>query len=251
MDVEEIIEDMRKHVEPIFKSGDYIISNDGEYRYKVISVHKDEQYYKIANLNTLLKIEEKLYFYFQKGFHVEYKTRYANIGKSEWFNKHYDNKSVSEEEEVKAEQPDNDKKTMTFKDIFKAPFHTDPYGIYIFSGNDDSLPVLTCNLDNKDVFVNEICDILNGKFVDREIYCNYCNGSVDVNGGEFELDVRLFGYLTKCLGLSDETACLVQDDFGMWVVEMINLNNVDRKLMHIEENATRFEVDGKDKSVNK
>ena len=244
MDVEELIEDMRKPVKPIFKAGDYIISNDGKYRHKVISVHKDEQYYRVVNLNTLLKIEEKLYFYFQKGFHVEYKTRYVNIGKSDWFNEHYENKSASEEE-VETEQTNNDEKTMIFKDIFKAPFHTDPYGIYIFSGNDDSLPVLTCDMDNKDTFVNAICDILNGKFVDMYIYCDYFNGSVDVNGGEFGLDVRLFGYLTKCLGLSDETACFVQDDFGMWVAEMINLNNVNYKLMHIEEDAIKFEIDGK------
>lgn len=181
---------------------------------------------------------------------IDYRTRYQNLGKSDWFNKHYDNKSVSEEE-VKTEQPNNNEKAMTFKDIFKAPFHTDPYGIYIFSGNDDSLPVLTCDMDNKDTFVNAICDILNGKFVDMYIYCDYWNGSVDVNGGEFGLDVRLFGYLTKCLGLSDETAYLVQDDFGMWIVEMINLNYVNHKLMHIEEDATKFEIDGKDKSDNK
>lgn len=181
---------------------------------------------------------------------IDYRTRYQNLGKSDWFNKHYENKSISEEE-VKTEQTNNNEKTMTFKDIFKAPFHTDPYGIYIFSGNDDSLPVLTCDMDNKDTFVNAICDILNGKFVDRYLYCDYWNGSVDVNGGEFGLDVRLFGYLTKCLGLSDETAFLVQDDFGMWVAEMINLNNVNHKLMHIEEDATKFEIDGKDKSGNK
>ena len=245
MDVEELIENMRKPVKPIFRAGDYIVSNDGRYRSKVISVHNDEQYYKVVNLNTLLKIEGKLYFFFQDSFHIEYHTRYANIGKSDWFNEHYENKSVTEEEEVKTEQTNNDEKAMTFKDIFKAPFHTDPYGIYIFSGNDDSLPVLTCDMDNKDTFVNAICDILNGKFVDMDIYCDYWNGSVDVNGGEFGLDVRLFGYLTKCLGLSDETACLVQEDFGMWVVDMINLNNINRKLMHIEENATKFEIYGK------
>ena len=244
MDIEELIEDMRKPVKPIFKSDDYIISNDGKYRYKVISVHNDEQYYNVVNLNTLLGIEEKLYFNFQDNFHIEYRTRYQNLGKSDWFNNHYDNKSISEEE-VKDGQTNNDEKTMIFKDILKAPFHTDPYGIYIFSGNDDSLPVLTCDMDNKDTFVNAICDILNGKFVDMYIYCDYWNGSVDVNGGEFGLDVRLFGYLTKCLGLNDETACLVQEDFGMWVVDMINLNNINRKLMHIEENATKFEIDGK------
>lgn len=247
MDIEELIEDMRKPVEPIFKTDDYIISNDGKYRSKVISVHKDEQYYKVVNLNTLLGIEEKLYFNFQNNFHIEYRTRYQNLGKSDWFNKHYDNKSVTEEE-VKTEQPNNNEKTMTFKDIFKAPFHTDPYGIYIFSGNDDSLPVLTCDMDNKDTFVNAICDILNGKFVDMEIYCDYVHTDkcIDVNGGEFQLYIRLFGYLSKCLGLSDEDTSCVHDDFGMWVVEMINLNNVNHKLMHIEENATKFEVDGKD-----
>ena len=247
MDIEGLIEDMRKPVEPIFKAGDYIISNDGKYRKEVISVHKDKQYYKVVNLNTLLGIEEKIYFSFQDNFHIEYRTRYQNLGKSEWFNKHYEDKSVSEEE-VKTEQTNNNKTTMIFNDIFKAPFHTDPYGIYIFSGNDDSLPVLTCNLDNKDVFVNEICDILNGKFVDREICCDYVHTdkSIDVNGGEFQLYTRLFGYLTKCLGLSDETACLVQDDFGRWVVGMIEFNNINRKLVHIEENATKFEINGKD-----
>ena len=34
---------------------------------------------------------------------IDYRTRYQNLGKSDWFNKHYDNKSVSEEE-VKNEQ---------------------------------------------------------------------------------------------------------------------------------------------------
>lgn len=42
MDVEKLIDDMRKQREPIFKAGDGIVSNNGKYRAKIISVHADE-----------------------------------------------------------------------------------------------------------------------------------------------------------------------------------------------------------------
>ena len=47
---------------------------------------------------------------------IDYRTRYQNLGKSDWFNKHYNNKSVSVEE-VKDWQTNNDEKTMIFKGL--------------------------------------------------------------------------------------------------------------------------------------
>lgn len=85
-----------KKINPVFNVNDYIISKDGKNYCKIINVNENNQYYKIIDLNFILKFEGKLYFTHQHNFKKSYKERYKKIGKSKWFNRHYNNKSLGE-----------------------------------------------------------------------------------------------------------------------------------------------------------
>lgn len=83
-------------IKPIFKVNDILVSKDNKNHCKVIEINEDGQYYKVINLDSISKFEEKLYFTHQCNFKKSYKNRYKKIGKSKWFNKHYNNKSLGE-----------------------------------------------------------------------------------------------------------------------------------------------------------
>lgn len=85
-------------IKPIFKVNDILISKNSEDYCKIIDIDEEHQYYKIINLNSVLKLEDRLYFTHQHNFFVKdsYSERYKKIGESEWFNAHYSNKSLGE-----------------------------------------------------------------------------------------------------------------------------------------------------------
>ena len=90
-------------IKPIFKVNDFLVSKNGHDRCRVIVVDETNQYYKVVNLDSILRLEHRLYFTHQHNWFVEepyrersYRERYKRIANSNWFNKHYNNKSLGE-----------------------------------------------------------------------------------------------------------------------------------------------------------
>ena len=85
-------------IKPIFKVNDFLVSKNGNDRCRVIAVDETNQYYKVVNLDSILRLEHRLYFTHQHNWFVEdqYRERYKHLANSDWFNKHYSNKSLGE-----------------------------------------------------------------------------------------------------------------------------------------------------------
>lgn len=85
-------------IKPIFKVNDILVSKNGNDRCRVIVVDETNQYYKVVNLDSILRLEHRLYFTHQHNWLIEdqYRERYERLINSNWFNKHYNNKSLGE-----------------------------------------------------------------------------------------------------------------------------------------------------------
>lgn len=124
---------------------------------------------------------------------------------------------------------------MDFKDIFKPPFSTDDYGIYMFDANNniclDYNPATTYN----ETIIHQIAKILNGE--DTLFSYNINKATVTKNTTDcfimFEngdvITVRSWGYLTGVKHLSNKDAAKVQDDFLDWVVNKIKESQNENK----------------------
>ena len=109
-------------------------------------------------------------------------------------------------------------KELTFKDVWKPPFHTDL--CYIYSSNN----VMALMTDKSTDLVN-ICNLLNGK--EGTKYPGF-----EIDGcklhGPITIIVRGWGYLTGCGGLhlSPDIAAKIQDDSIGWIKKTITTNDL-------------------------
>lgn len=89
-------------LKPAFKVNDILVSKNGKDRCRVIVVDEEHQYYKVVNLDFILRLEHRLYFTHQHNWFVKepYSERYKRIANSDWFNKHYNDKSLGEVIEI-------------------------------------------------------------------------------------------------------------------------------------------------------
>lgn len=115
---------------------------------------------------------------------------------------------------------------MDFKDIFKAPYHCDDYGIYMFAQDDViALDYYSDRTSYDGDILKQLCALLNGEsdtfehkikeYVKNATDCFIMLENSDV------ITVRSWGYLTGVKHLSNKDAAKVQDDFLDFVVNRI------------------------------
>ena len=100
-------------------------------------------------------------------------------------------------------------KELTFKDVWKPPFHTDL--CYIYSSND----VMALMTDEPEDLVN-ICNLLNGEKGTK--YSEFKVKGCELYG-PITIIVRGWGHLTGCgaLNLPPHVAAKIQDSFVEWI----------------------------------
>lgn len=117
---------------------------------------------------------------------------------------------------------------MIWQDYFKAPFHSDEYGMYCFDSEDNiCLQYDSDRTGYNGHILKEIVCILNG----ISVKCSYdINKATVVKNATdcfvmFEngdcLTVRAWGYLTGVKHLSNKDAAAVQDSFLDYIVNKI------------------------------
>lgn len=109
---------------------------------------------------------------------------------------------------------------MTFEDIYKAPFRSE-YG-YIWS-SDNVMALMAINYEDgkTDSMLSRLVSILNGESKPNKTNAISYDAPEIVINGVPTLVIRGWGFLTGNLGLSEENACRIQDDFGKWIVEQL------------------------------
>lgn len=118
---------------------------------------------------------------------------------------------------------------MDFKDIFKPPFSTDDYGIYMFAKNDViALEYYSDRTSYDGDILKQLCTLLNGKsntfkHTIKEDVKNANDCFIMLENGDV-ITVRSWGYLTGVKHLSNKDAAAVQDNFLDWVVNKIKEN---------------------------
>ena len=130
-----------------------------------------------------------------------------------------------------------------FRDIYKWEFFTDPYGIYIFCGEngDASLTALDIEGNTKEdfEFMKDLCRVLNGEYVDRLFDAKYdgAPGTIEF-WGYHTIRARGWGYLrSKFRDVEEEKLAKIQDQFIEWVLYKIELNNAQYRLKKFEESV--------------
>lgn len=117
------------------------------------------------------------------------------------------------------------KEKLTFKDIWESPFVLDDMSGYIFSSNGEI--IMSPTIDNiEDFNIQLIVNKLNGnKDIKLEIEFKYESslGEIKCYDNSF-YEIRGWGALTSpnCYNLSEEAAKEIQDEFGKWIVEILN-----------------------------
>lgn len=109
---------------------------------------------------------------------------------------------------------------MTFEDIYKPPFRSESG--YIWSSNNImALMAIGYDETKTDAMLSRLASILNGESKPKRAnFISYDAPEIAINGVP-TLVIRGWGYLTGNLALTREQACLIQDDFGKWVVEQL------------------------------
>lgn len=128
-----------------------------------------------------------------------------------------------------------------FKQIYfngdeqNAKFHCDPYGIYMFAGEDCSLTALECVNDDTGDFLRSLCNYLNHELNVFQPKIEKVDGdSIFLENGII-FTARGWGYLTGVLKLSSEEAAKVQDEFIGWVVYRITNSFFDTNLTPMQK----------------
>ena len=115
---------------------------------------------------------------------------------------------------------------MDFKDIFKAPFSTDDYGLYIYDKDSNiCLDYYSNRIDYNPDITKQLCALLNeeSKAFEhkiKEVIKNANDCFIMLENGD-TITVRGWGYLTGVKHLSNKDAATVQDSFLDWVVNKI------------------------------
>lgn len=123
---------------------------------------------------------------------------------------------------------------MDFKDIFKAPYSTDDYGLYVFDKEDNiCLDYYSDRIDYNPDITKQLCSLLNGESdtFEHKIkeYVKNANDCFIILENSDVITVRGWGYLTGVLKLSNKDAAKIQDDFLDWVINKIKENQNENK----------------------
>lgn len=115
---------------------------------------------------------------------------------------------------------------MNFKDIFKPPYSTDDYGIYMFDADENICLDYTSDRTsyNGDI-LKQLCSFLNGdadafKHEVKEVVTDAHNCYFVLENNDI-IGVRGWGYLTGVKHLSNKDAAKLQDDFLDYIVNKI------------------------------
>ena len=107
---------------------------------------------------------------------------------------------------------------MTFSEFYEAPFWTD--GVFLWSNNGNMALMASDLSDNSDSLLQRTCEILNGAAKPQKVpSLKYRGPDILLNNKPF-LIIRGWGSL-KALGLSEEDAAKIQDEFGAWVIDKL------------------------------
>lgn len=115
---------------------------------------------------------------------------------------------------------------MDFKEIFKTPFYTDDYGLYVFDKDSNiCLDYYSDRIDYNPDITKQLCALLNGESDTfehkiKEHVKNVTDCFIMLENGDV-ITVRGWGYLIGVLKLSNKDASKVQDDFLDWIVNKI------------------------------
>ena len=135
---------------------------------------------------------------------------------------------------------------MNFKEVYKWEFFTDPYGIYIFCGEngDASLTALDTegNTEEDFQFMKDLCKLLNGEYVDRlfDVKFDGSPGTIEF-WGYHTVRARGWGYLrSRFKDVDEEELKLIQDQFIEWILLKIEVNNATFNLKRFEREVSLY-----------
>ena len=115
---------------------------------------------------------------------------------------------------------------MDFKDIFKPPYSTDDYGLYVFDkDNNICLDYSSYRIDYNPDITKQLCALLNGEsdtfeYKIKEYVKNANDCFIMLKNGDVII-VRTWGYLTGVKHLSNKDVAAVQDSFLDYIVNKI------------------------------
>lgn len=114
---------------------------------------------------------------------------------------------------------------MEFNDIYKPPFRCES-GFLWSSDNVMSLMAINYEDCKTDAMLSRLASILNGESMPNRVnIVVYDAPEIYINGTP-TLVIRGFGHLTSVLGLTEQQACKIQDDFGNWIVQKLTITEV-------------------------
>jgi hypothetical protein len=122
---------------------------------------------------------------------------------------------------------------MNFKEIFKAPFSTDDYGLYVFDKDSNICLDYSNKIDYNPNITKQLCALLNGESVTFEYKLKaYVKNATDCfimfENGDV-ITIRGWGYLTGVKRLSNKDATAVQDSFFDYIINKIKENQNENK----------------------
>ena len=115
---------------------------------------------------------------------------------------------------------------MDFKKIFKPPYSTDDYGLYVFDKDSNiCLDYHSNRIDYNPDITKHLCALLNGESDTfehkiKEYVKNATDCFIMLENGDV-ITVRAWGYLTGVKHLSNKDAAAVQDSFLDYIVNKI------------------------------
>ena len=107
---------------------------------------------------------------------------------------------------------------MSFEDIYKAPFSTDKYGLYVKSSN--GVKAFTVAADNPKEEADNMVALLNGEG-GTKYKKTFVMGEKIVTSNASVFITRGWGNLIGVEKLSPEDACKIQDEFISHVISKI------------------------------
>jgi len=125
---------------------------------------------------------------------------------------------------------------MGFKEIYKAPFFADPYGMYIFGTDDPKDKSVVTALDitewseRGEKMMKDLARLLNGEKVDTIFEPVSCEHDIITLSIGTQIRVRGWGFMSSRHNLDNEEMCKIQDNFAKWVAykmmenDKININ---------------------------
>ena len=119
---------------------------------------------------------------------------------------------------------------MTFKEAYKFPLRSDPYGSYVWTADNElAFQFMNKVISDKPVTVpkhvqQQIVDQINGTEEYKLHDLGYNNKECMItHKGKDMILIRGWGHLTGsgCLRLSEDEACRIQDEFARFIIDQL------------------------------